>query len=200
MDIDFQDCLLNDWGIHHLHLGLNIDESGFVVRTNDLLFVRFTDTAAYLLGILPHGRWAEPYLVEIIHRNWPQSIARYRLNDVIGTDAPQTEEAFRTARKHGYQVFFNPEPGYVYTPVGGGYSTAGTSVRALNDADHHAVWVRHLEKHIRENIDHYVAVLRDSSREVPVAIHFRLLFDENGWYAVEQNLKTAIWLHPLKIK
>lgn len=35
--IDDNDLLLNDWGIHHLHLGANIKSDGFAERTGALL-------------------------------------------------------------------------------------------------------------------------------------------------------------------
>ena len=49
------DMLLNNWGIHHLHLGSIKRKDGFIQRTNDVLFCRFEEpwlTWAAELGIL----------------------------------------------------------------------------------------------------------------------------------------------------
>ena len=60
-NIDFQDMTLNEWGIQHLHLGTEIDDDGFVNRNkknkvnNYILFVRFTDTDAYVIKMGKHG-------------------------------------------------------------------------------------------------------------------------------------------------
>ena len=40
-DLDYNDALLNDCGIHHLHLGIDVDDSGFDTRIGPLLFVHF---------------------------------------------------------------------------------------------------------------------------------------------------------------
>src|SRR5689334_11047256 len=38
LDVNYHDPLLNDWGLHHLHLGEVLDGTGFVERTGPLLF------------------------------------------------------------------------------------------------------------------------------------------------------------------
>jgi hypothetical protein len=44
--------MLNDWGIHHLHLGTKISKNtGFVERTGPLLFVKFEKNVAYFIGV-----------------------------------------------------------------------------------------------------------------------------------------------------
>ena len=62
------DLLLADWGIHHLHLPTATQQRG-----NDLLFAAFTDRDAYLIDILPHGRWTTTNLIETIVREWPDA-------------------------------------------------------------------------------------------------------------------------------
>jgi hypothetical protein len=67
------DLLLNDWGIHHLHLS-DVDRGdGYVVRTGDLLFIAFRRDDAYLLDVLGHGAWNNQSLVDIATTNWPES-------------------------------------------------------------------------------------------------------------------------------
>ena len=66
---DTNDRLLNAWGIHHLHFR----PSG----TLDVLFVKFTDSEAFVLNALPHGSghadtWVDTSLLEILHSNWPE--------------------------------------------------------------------------------------------------------------------------------
>ncbi len=53
----YEDGLLNDWGIHHFHLGGDV-ENGFAGRTGLLLFARVTGSDVYCIDILPHGSWA----------------------------------------------------------------------------------------------------------------------------------------------
>src|SRR5262249_60253000 len=81
----FNDKMLNDWGIHHLHLGLSMEPEGrFITRTGDVLFVLFRDDDAYLIDVREHGAWCDGDLVEIVHTNWPETIRQFRLEGVNG--------------------------------------------------------------------------------------------------------------------
>src|SRR5690606_32751061 len=50
----YTDSMLSDWGVYHLHLGNSLYPDGFMARTGPLLFARFDDTDAYLLGVFDH--------------------------------------------------------------------------------------------------------------------------------------------------
>ena len=80
----FNDALLNDWGIHHVHLGTTIDSDGFVTRTEPVLFARFDSANAYLIDVLPHGSWSLQRLVKDLYDNWSASIKHFRINGVLG--------------------------------------------------------------------------------------------------------------------
>ena len=41
LNLTYNDALLNDWGIQHLHLGSTIEFDGFVARTGPLLYCKF---------------------------------------------------------------------------------------------------------------------------------------------------------------
>ena len=78
--LDYNDSLLNDWGIYHLHLGLSLEPDGFVSRTNQVLFARFDQNFAYFITVIEHGQWSNQEFVQIIHRNWPDSVYQFRMN------------------------------------------------------------------------------------------------------------------------
>ncbi|MFZ0306471.1 MAG: hypothetical protein WAL75_27545 [Terracidiphilus sp.] len=67
---DWNDGLLNSWGIQHLHFRRE--------GTGHLLFCVITDTDVYLIQVLPHveEEWANSELIQILHDNWPETIAR----------------------------------------------------------------------------------------------------------------------------
>ena len=83
-DLEYNDDLLNDWGIHHLHLGASIEQDGFVGRTGPLLHCRFEEKYAYLIDVLPHGSWTKQKLIQAMHENWPDSLAQFRARGVKG--------------------------------------------------------------------------------------------------------------------
>jgi hypothetical protein len=72
VDLHFDDDLLNEWDIHHLHLGTTLDANGFVKRTGPVLFVRFDRQNAYFINVLGHGSWTNQDMIRIIHRKWPE--------------------------------------------------------------------------------------------------------------------------------
>lgn len=80
LDLDYNDLLLNDWRIHHFHLSTILDPSGFVTRTDPLLFAMVTDTDFYMIDVMHHDDWANERLIEIVHNNWPDVIRRYRFD------------------------------------------------------------------------------------------------------------------------
>src|SRR3954467_8254920 len=60
LNAGYSDGFLNDFGLHHFHLGEKLITSGkgkgFIERTKPILVGRITDKAAYLIGIFDHGK------------------------------------------------------------------------------------------------------------------------------------------------
>ena len=86
MDSNYIDLLLNDWGIHHFHLGTAVKQSGLIGRTGLLLFARVTAAQFYLLDVLAHQNWTRLRLIEIMHTNWPDSIRVNKIPAAIGLE------------------------------------------------------------------------------------------------------------------
>lgn len=63
------DLLLNDWGIHHLHIALPAAD-GSVVRGEEIIFVIFKHDKAFLIDIYPHKKWAAKVIVETTVKAW----------------------------------------------------------------------------------------------------------------------------------
>lgn len=117
---DWNDGLLNSWGIQHLHFRRE--------GTDHLLFCVITDTDVYLIQVLPHveEQWVNTQLIQILHDNWPETIARanHRL---------MKPEAFSTSKLQslrGYNANFavTVADGTVYLPPAGGTSASGDSI------------------------------------------------------------------------
>ena len=105
-DADVHDGLFNDWGIHHLHLSTRKKKPGdfFVERSDYLLFVRFTETIAFLLDIQLHKEkdvWSKKEFIRIIQRNWPESIADKEMPGIT-FDPDLDDNAIGILRNKGY--------------------------------------------------------------------------------------------------
>ncbi|ADC49267.1 hypothetical protein BpOF4_06025 [Alkalihalophilus pseudofirmus OF4] len=116
-DVEYNDDLLNDWGIYHLHLGTKIrKKDGLIERTGPLLFVRFDNQFAYFINIMNHGSWTNQDMVRIIHKNWPSSIKSFRLKEISGVHPRLTNKDIYKLRRGGANSVIEIEDGVVYAP------------------------------------------------------------------------------------
>lgn len=196
LDVDYDDPLLNDWGIHHFHLGENIGSSGFMERTGPLLFALVTPADVYCISVFPHGAWSEQELIKILHRNWPQAISGFKINGVLGLSHTLSNVDIAQLRKAGVQTMVQVDQGVVYGPMGGGYSTAGTSVTATIHSNHYRRLVRSLETHVQENLRLFLEKIAEHGFKPANPPTFSLMVNDDGFFAVETGSGVAFLLHP----
>ncbi|MGR7922791.1 hypothetical protein ACU6RQ_17115 [Zobellella denitrificans] len=106
-----KDSMLNDWGVHHVHLGNSI-KGEFIERTGPLLFALITKENFYAIGVYEHGVWADTKIVEIIHRNWPSEVAQYQKKGIISA-TEITEQQRLTLRAKNANSFVTVNDGTV---------------------------------------------------------------------------------------
>ncbi|HEM48573.1 MAG TPA: hypothetical protein ENO27_00040 [Caldithrix sp.] len=194
VNLAYNDSLLNDWGIYHLHLGTTVEPDGFITRTGPVLFARFDDTNAYLINVMVHGNWTKQQMIKVLHNNWPESIKNYRLIDVIGLEHVPTDDDIKIARKFGFNTAVEIEPGVVYTSIGGGYTTSKTSMDVMSTMFHYNRLVEDLEKYVKENSQKYGEILSNKYGYSGKDLFFKLALQENEYFAYEQNTKVAFSL------
>jgi len=192
---NYEDYLLNDWGIHHFHLGESIDNN-FAERTGPLLFALIKDTDAYCINVLNHGAWTEQDLIKILHNEWPESISSYRINGILGLSHQPTNQEVAQLRRAGVQTMVQVEDNIVYGPIGGGYSTAGTSVQSGMLADRYNRIIRDIEKHVKNNTEIFIQKIKEHDLAPGEPPCFKLLVDETGFHVIETNSRVAFLVHP----
>jgi hypothetical protein len=148
---DYKDLMFYDWEVFHFHLGTNPHPTrqGFVKRTADLLFAIADSNAAgmYLIGIYPHrGGFTNQDLLRIIEENWAEILDPYTLKSVIGLTYHASDNDIGSLRKAGVNTILQTPSGRVLVPMGGGITTAGTSIRNRIEADRVRTSVRQLEE------------------------------------------------------
>lgn len=188
----FNDPLLNDWGIHHVHLGTTLDSDGFVDRTGPVLFARFDGNNAYLIDILPHGSWSLQRLVRELHDNWPASINHYRLNGVIGLANTVSDKDVAALRNGNVNAMVDLGDGIVYAPIGGGYSTSGLSTSVVIQSDWCAMRIHQMQQAIVQNIRAIEKEATAKGIDFPEHPRFELLIDSSELYAVEVNCLVTV--------
>ncbi len=193
--LDYNDALLNDWGIYHFHLGDSLEKNGFIKRTGPVLFARVTDEYFYMLDIFEHGSWSQQRLVEIIHTNWQESISLFKIPEGYGlSNSPPSDEDIAQFRKDGISTSIQVSDGTIYCLLGGGYLRSGLSMDVCVTCNRYSARVRELEKYVRNNLSNLRNIARQHNPELPPQPHFKLQLRDGNACAVELNTK---FVHPL---
>lgn len=121
------DLLLNDWGVHHLHLGAHTPNKRFVQRSKNLLLISFLDDHAYAVTLLAHGGWADETILSILADNWPKDGVLLGPLSGIGLAERIPPESRLDLRNAGVSTMYEHHDGRIYVPRGM-MSTAGTSI------------------------------------------------------------------------
>ncbi|MCY3938421.1 MAG: hypothetical protein OXG22_08720 [Chloroflexi bacterium] len=195
LNAEYNDPLLNDWGIHHLHLGANTERDGFVSRTGPLLFCRFEDEKAYFIDVLKHGSWTMQRLLETMHENWPGLLSQFQLHGVKGDRL--TDRQIETLRNKRLNYCIEMKDGTVYGPPGGGITSAGTNMIDVAKADYIFFSAQKEQQRIIDNIEEIAADAHRQGVVLPDPARFRLRDIDGQFYAVEVNSKIGVPLDSL---
>lgn len=144
-ELDNKDSMLNDWGIHHFHLGVTM-KGAYTERTGSLLFALVTDEHFYAIGVYQHGSWADADIIETLHRNWPDLIEQYKIKNVAATAANRSRTERKYLRRISVNSFVTVADGTVYGPLGGGMLSSGYNLKARIQADYQKVYLQELEQ------------------------------------------------------
>jgi hypothetical protein len=142
-EVEFNDKMLHDWGIHHLHLGTTVDPDGFVKRTGDVLFVMVRRDAVYLLDVRDHKAWTDDGLVDIVHTNWPDTIAAYRFSGVSATAL--TKQQRKNVRDRNANAGVTTKDGTFYCGIGGGLVASSANLNAIRWGDYILATAKEIE-------------------------------------------------------
>ena len=202
---DKLDGLLYDWGIHHLHLGLKYEATGFVERTGPVLFAVFRPNDVYFVDVRDHKGWSDKGLLEIINRNWPELLFLYRMEGVK-PETSFTEEDITSLRKGGVNTVHELSDGNSYLSMGGGITSAGTSQEAVRTYIEIVRMLGRIEKQIRDNSKYLVSHVMPKNHPFRDRNHFvfvcKRVGDEIRFYDVVNNnyWQTSWQIMPLKKK
>ncbi|MBL7841926.1 MAG: hypothetical protein JNJ75_17395 [Cyclobacteriaceae bacterium] len=137
-DLSYNDDLINDWDIYHLHLGRVLEPAGeFIVRSGPVLKARFDDDHAYFINIYQHNNWTKQEMIQIINDNWPESIAAFKLSSDISLLHVPTDSDIKVARDGHVNTMIQLPTGEVYSPIGGGLTSSGIGFRVVRATQYH---------------------------------------------------------------
>ena len=166
-NVDKPDAMLNDFGIHHLHLGEKRSPNAKRVERSDrLLLVWVGVDDAYLLDIRPHPEqrdaddygWSHQEYLDVIERNWPHLLDRHEMQGVSGTSISDS------GRKELQRMNTNvvtPIGDRAIAPPGGGTTASGANLKHVITA----MKLLRLLEYVQHAIEtHWGAFRRDLQR------------------------------------
>mgnify|MGYP007106143797 FL=1 len=198
------DGLLYDWGIYHFHLGETIDhQTGRIERTGPVLFAKIDNENVYCINVYSHGKnvqqpWAKQDLLKIIHNNWPQTIAKWKLPDGIEL-CPESitlpsDSQYAFLRRSGISTAIFVDKGIAYISPGGGYMSTGHSQEIVLYCQRVHNTLKHCELHIGNSITSLVKQIEEiTGKPVGRRLHFKLIEIDNVLYVEEKQSKITLF-------
>lgn len=189
-----KDWLLNDWGIHHLHVGMITDLDGFVSRSRSLpdvlLYVAFKRSTAYVIDLGDHSDLVGGRVIRSMIDAWPDEELALELG-VQGVCRSTNDRARYELRKSGCAGHM-VHNGKVYVSRTGGVSTAGTNLDCRIQADFILRQVGEFERMVGADPSFLRTMFHQSGLRMPVLPQFRFKFRPHGFGAVERT--TGVYI------
>lgn len=189
-----KDLMLNDWGVHHLHLGIGPDANDptVVQRTGDLLFLIFRPTAEYVIDIFAHQAWTDREIVRIAVGNWPRLEFFLEMKGVHGSLDPATaEEHLQLRRARLASMVEIASRLYAGTGV---LSNAGTSINSSRGASDLLRRVHAFEAMWQVDPDRIMGLLSSTGAKPPPTPEFEFIFMTDGFGVRETTTGIVIEL------
>ena len=181
LDSEKSDGMLNDFGLHHLHLGHKANPADeHVERSDRLLFagvgaddVLFVDVRRHpQLGDADDFGWSDPELLDIIHRNWPNILRSHQLQGVSGDTLSDRER--KELRRKNVNVVTRVGD-MAIAPPGGGTTASGANLKHVWKAMRLCRLAQHTQELIETNWAECRHDLRGAGLEVEDDAEFRLV-------------------------
>ena len=123
---DYDDGMLNDFGVQHFHLGARPDfrDPSFMDRTGPLLYAVVTTEDLYCLGVHEHGAWSKQGLLDVMHESFPELTSSNTLKGLAmeptGQSHHYSDDDVKKLRDAGVNVVTQRPDGTIMIGPGGG--------------------------------------------------------------------------------
>jgi hypothetical protein len=180
------DLLLNDWGVHHLHLSTDLESDGFVKRDGPVLFAAFRSDDVYFIDIMQHGDWTREHVLEVIVDEWPGAGLVQEVPEAAGVGYTPTEDDLKKLRKSGISTLIQIH-GKSYRPVAG-LTTAGVSLVTMQTVLPVFESIKWFERKLIDDPNFVAQAMSGEGVAVPAdpELHFAF-FQEGGYGVIERK-------------
>lgn len=194
LNSDKPDPLLNDWGLHHIHLDNEKEnESGYFFKRADfLLFVLVGESEVYFIDIVRHNTnnvFSRKDLLRIINNNWPEILEPHVMR-ITGSGSTYSDKDIDELRKAGINTVIEIDGKCILSP-GGGISLVGTNFPHTMQA-----------KEILKRIEELESIVRNNSSKMvtnpPNVLDYKLLEYtslENKSVSLVKEVNTGLYIN-----
>lgn len=153
--LDFNDDMLSQWQVQHLHLGKTVNNDGYIERTKELLYVFFTSQSAYFIAVGDHGSFCELDIMKKLYRNWPELLEPFRLAEGDHGNLPTTKEEVAAWRRINTNIplKIGPNKNDVFYPPGMGCMVNGSSSRSFMNSQQLIYRFEVMFEEVKQSID-----------------------------------------------
>ncbi len=169
------DGMLNEYGVHHLHLGDGFDDRGLIRGTKELLFAIVGEDEMYFIGVFDHDAFGDEEPFRIALANWPSLFRASGFPAPRSPAEPLTPEQRKTLRKKGANALTVGDDGETYFPPGGGVMSNGMARGVLTEADRLLDHIQAQKRWCRENAEVLAERAVAGGRTRPERFHLRLV-------------------------
>jgi hypothetical protein len=170
------DGMLDDFGIHHFHMGEGFEKNGLVAGRSELLYAVVTDEAVHFIEMFEHASFWDEESFRIAQRNWPQLYQRLRLPmEPSRSGSHITAEQRKTLRGKSGNAPVAADDGTLFLSPGGGTNTAGFSMWIVRDADVLLDRLQQIERDCRVNVNLLVDEIVTKTQKAPAKLHLRFI-------------------------
>lgn len=157
------DAMLNEWGVHHFHLNERVDGS-FEKGTEYLVFAWIVGNKFYVIGVFPHSDWVNEEVIEIMHRNWPMELEKYKVQGDI-TPTVLTKIQRERLREAGVNTMVSTDDGTSYCRIGGGLVGGGLNFQHVRLVDIQRMLLKGLETQVASRLESYRTMFEERGFE-----------------------------------
>ncbi|HHG3488238.1 TPA: hypothetical protein ACPVZC_004440 [Vibrio parahaemolyticus] len=189
--VDKKDPMLNDWKIHHFHLGTEL-KGDYINRTGPLVFAYVTDDEIYIVNVFSHGQWENTDIIEIIHRNWPHLIEQFKVEGIKHLAYEPSIKDRKQLRKIHTNSFVTVSDGTIYAPIGGGSSSTGFNIKSSMSLIRQKKLLTDLEIMLDNNINNIIPQLLNEGYDGVSDLDVKLVIEGREYHAVFHQFKCSV--------
>jgi hypothetical protein len=160
---NYDDGMLNAWGLHHFHMGTTPHPrfAGFMARTGPLLYAIVTDDTLYCLAILRHQQWSNQQLLDVMDRDFPEltdsSTLKSEALKPTGLAMNYSDADVQKLRDAGVNVVSQRPSGRITSSSGGGVNLSNRRGQKSVKVTQARIDIRNELKDLAEGIDEQAA-------------------------------------------